>query len=88
MKRKRALLESNLPRNNWLRLIETVRGREWSINLIRSRPGLKSPPDDRSLMPQKTHGSWSLLLRLRCVRTVGSAVVVLAEESARPCGVP
>jgi len=57
--------ECNLPRNNRLRLIETVRGRERISWLLRSRPVFKTPPDGRSLMPQKTHGSWSLLLRLR-----------------------
>jgi len=55
VKRRRALLESNPPRNNRLRLIETVRGRERSNNLIRSLSGFTTPPDDRSLMPQKTH---------------------------------
>jgi hypothetical protein len=54
--------ECNLPRNNRLRLIEMVNGRERRSYLVRS---LRSPPDDRSPMPQKTHGGWSLLFRLR-----------------------
>jgi len=49
VKRRQALLESNLPRNNRLRLIETVRDRERSETVLGSRSEL--PPDDRSPMP-------------------------------------
>jgi hypothetical protein len=55
VKRRRALLESNSPRNSRLRLIETVR-------VCAERHPFradKTAPDDRSLMPRKTHGnSW------------------------------
>jgi hypothetical protein len=33
------------------------------MSLVRSQSDL--PPDDRSPMPQKTHGSWSRRVRLR-----------------------
>ena len=66
MKRRRALLESNSPRNNQLRLIETVR-------VCAERHPFRTdmiPPDDRSLYASEN--SWKLLVPLAAELGYGS----------------
>jgi len=54
-KRRRALVETNPPRNTRLRLIETVKNRGRSEVTLRLRA--KQSPDERSPMPEKTHAT-------------------------------